>query len=343
MGNIVSLSDRRYRKAEASLVGKLVNFASLPKYEEDFNRAGEIFWSSHSPSAINYHDALMARFHDWFLFDYTLSNGRRLVETFADENRESLDIYESVLIDYWRNSYFGLFEVVSISDNCSELRCVLDGECFLVADEALMGVSGGSLVAARPLRVDDNGVSNLSGAVVLISATYSEEIINDIKGKYQRLSRLSADLTSPAFFRICGHLLDAQLDRPSADRLVDNCGELEYHHIRQVKFFTALEVESLLSLYLNNVKADEETSRSILAMWERFRVLDGRVSVRSAGPWAAAILYTASRLGLISPFRQKDLADQFYVSKTRVSSLFRRIKTVLGLRDISGDGGKCLY
>jgi hypothetical protein len=84
-------------------------------------------------------------FFDWYLFDYRSErNGRTVIEEFLRRRGERLTEESLALIESWRTSRYGLWEVVRIdSDRGAELKDVYEGDTVFVentVNEQALGV-----------------------------------------------------------------------------------------------------------------------------------------------------------------------------------------------------------
>ena len=226
VGNLVDFGSFGLRHAEDSLIAKLVSYGAQPALSVDFDRAAQTFWKYHEKAGLlswddaegpvwdeeadfERLDALKARFHDWFLFDYRLMNGMRVVEAFGKEHLPCLNRFELQLLTYWLDSYYGVFRIRLEPDRLT-LEDVLSGDAFHVTLDLEELSPEGTLMAGRPLSLGEE--ARLSGAVVTVVPSMAESVTGELVRKYERLRSFSPNLTVVQFYRLCGHMLDSLLE-----------------------------------------------------------------------------------------------------------------------------------
>jgi hypothetical protein len=200
MGKLVDFIGFSLKAAEDSLVEKIVDYASQSRFNSDMEAATLVYWHAHnSPGSLardvrnldewqydddwDKVDALTARFHDWFLFDYKLQSGLRMVETFDRDCSGVLNVYERQLLSSWLNSYFGVFRIDSLNKENLVVRDILDDKLFFVDDEEdeIESCLPGKLLAGRPLLLGVN--SRFSGTIMTVDDEYKLSVEEALKIK----------------------------------------------------------------------------------------------------------------------------------------------------------------
>ncbi|OPX90556.1 MAG: hypothetical protein A4E53_00948 [Pelotomaculum sp. PtaB.Bin104] len=145
-----SLEQVRWRRAGQSLRRKLGGFADQPSFAWDAARAQDMYLGCMDQQVISQDDEFtMERCFEWFIFDYYLSSGISVVETFRDEYPDPLNSYEKTLSEEWAASRISLYEV----------REVVAADALIVED----------LLRCRELKVHDvNAASELKEGSILL-------------------------------------------------------------------------------------------------------------------------------------------------------------------------------
>jgi hypothetical protein len=153
-------SERRARQEAVRYIRRdLLKFARDERFNEDFARALPLYWNEFytfdNAEEMSQPEAL--RFFDWFMFDYTLADGSRLINHYYDERREDLSTYQQVALDEWRLAPpAGAYELTGYEGQQLFLRDYLTGETFTVYDPGGRGiVEIGEVILTRLVPVLD--------------------------------------------------------------------------------------------------------------------------------------------------------------------------------------------
>jgi len=161
-----SLDQARWRRAAQALRRKLGEFADQLSFAWDAVRARDMYLGCIDQKLIQYYDEfLMERCFEWFIFDFYLSSGLTVIETFRQEHLCPLSDYENVLLKEWSRSRISLYEInevipaegLIIKDllSCKELK---------VHDiNAAAGIKKGSILLMRVLKVGSEYEFSTSG------------------------------------------------------------------------------------------------------------------------------------------------------------------------------------
>ena len=94
---------RAWKEAARFLRRDLLKFARDDRFSEDFAAALPHYWDGlyelDSAEEMSQDEAL--RFFDWFVFDYSPDDGRRLIEIYHAENRDNLSSHQQEVLDGW--------------------------------------------------------------------------------------------------------------------------------------------------------------------------------------------------------------------------------------------------
>lgn len=110
-----SLEQVKWRRAGQTLRRKLGEFADQPSFVWDATRAQDMYLDCMDQELMLQDDEFtMERCFEWFIFDFYLSSGITVLETFREEYPFPLNSYESALVKDWTRSRISIYEVIKI-------------------------------------------------------------------------------------------------------------------------------------------------------------------------------------------------------------------------------------
>ena len=144
------LDQARWRRAGQDLRRSLGEFADQPSFAWDAARAQDLYLGCLSRQLVDRDDDFtMERCFEWFIFDYKISSGRTVIETFHEERSQAMRDLEAALLREWSRSRISLYEVTA----------VIEGEGLTVKD----------LLSRKTLQVHDvNAASEIEAGSVLL-------------------------------------------------------------------------------------------------------------------------------------------------------------------------------
>ena len=131
----------------------LLKFARDERFAEPFAKALPLYWDNHydhdNAEQMSQPEAL--RFFDWFVFDYALEEGGRLIELYANEQMEDLSSHQQKIAADWVDVGAGsLFELTGYEGQNLQLRDFFKDEAFEVYESGGRGnVAVGDLILTR--------------------------------------------------------------------------------------------------------------------------------------------------------------------------------------------------
>lgn len=153
--------ERAWADAARSLRQALAEYADQEGFSAALGTAAAQYWNE-------YYDAdtlpLMSlseseRFLDWFIFDHqTVDNSPRVIEQFREEQGESLNQYERVLLDQWVGAApMNGYELIGYERQTLNLKEMNTGLAIDVYEPAGHGNAPiGALILGRPVPVHDH-------------------------------------------------------------------------------------------------------------------------------------------------------------------------------------------
>lgn len=163
---VTSLEQVRWRRAGQELRRKLGEFADQPTFAWDAARSQELYLGSLNQQLIDQQDDFtMERCFEWFIFDYKMSSGHTVIETYREEQAYALERQERALLNDWCHSRISLYEVLSVvpGEGLTLRDLLCHGEYFVRDMNAASEIVTGSVLLIRVLKVGDEHEFSTSG------------------------------------------------------------------------------------------------------------------------------------------------------------------------------------
>ena len=202
--------ERSLIKQAASYIRRdLLKFGRDERFAESFASALPLYWDNYydhdNAEQMSQPEAL--RFFDWFVFDYELEDGKRLIELYADERMEDLSSQQQTITAAWREADPGsLFELTAYEGQMLQLRDYFSNDTFEVYESGGHGNVGiGDAILTRLVPVADHLELSTTAAYL------PKEEIGDIKAKMEAAEAAylaeHPDSNHARFLRRHSHLL----------------------------------------------------------------------------------------------------------------------------------------
>jgi hypothetical protein len=152
----------RKRLADAArwLHRDLLKYARDDRYAESFAVALPVYWNNlytiENAELMSQNEAF--RFIDWFVFDFQLEDGSRLLELYRQENYEELAEQQKIVIDNWLDAKAsGAYEFLGHDGQTLHVRDFISGETIDVYEAGGRGpLEPGDLLLGRPVQIQDH-------------------------------------------------------------------------------------------------------------------------------------------------------------------------------------------
>lgn len=137
----------------------LLKFARDEQFAADFAQALPRYWNElytvDNAEDMSQEEAL--RFFDWFTYDYTLANGRSLIDIYDETRREYLSTPQQQVLDDWKTAVpASAYEMTDCDGQTLHLRDFFTGEAFTVYEPTGRGnVEIGEVILTRLVPVLD--------------------------------------------------------------------------------------------------------------------------------------------------------------------------------------------
>lgn len=177
-----SLDQVRWRRAGQDLRCSLGQFADQPTLAWDATRAQDLYLGCLDESlADREDDFIMERCFEWFIFDYKLTSGRTVIETFRKEQPASTDERQALLLREWARSRISLYEVTAVlQDEGITIKNILDpGEVKIGDVNAAGEIEVGSILLIRLLKVGNEYEFSTSG--LALPARFKEPLLKKLQ------------------------------------------------------------------------------------------------------------------------------------------------------------------
>lgn len=182
--SVVDLTQYKFDQAEENLRVRLVDFSHGPEIQAQIGEAYYIWKNDpdllvEEVSEEDVDDLTFAKFFDWFLYDFKLlGDGKRIIERFFGEERETLSDVEKKIIKDWANNFHSFFDVEEVFPNegC-RIKDIFTGEVFYVRDSASSRqIKPLDIVSARPIKTGDHNY--FSGVILVYPASLKPLILD---------------------------------------------------------------------------------------------------------------------------------------------------------------------
>lgn len=187
----------------------LLKFARDERFAEDFANALPLYWNDYydAANAEQMSQAEALRFFDWFVFDYTLADGQRLINLYTAEQMGDLSSHQQTIAADWAGvGPATLYELVAYAGQILQLRDTFTGETFEVYEGGGRGnVELGELILTRLVPVADRLEFSTTAAYL------PRAEITDVKAKIEAAKETflaeNPDASHAEFMRRHSHLL----------------------------------------------------------------------------------------------------------------------------------------
>jgi hypothetical protein len=181
-----------WHEAAQDLRTKLSRYAAKPRFNDEFEEAF-VFFFGEGPDEMQdeLEPAAFGRFMEWFVHDYRLSHGHRLIELFGMEFATELPCRKRHLLEAWQKSRMTLFEIETMARGVAEARDLVLGGEYSILLPAPANVQGipvtGRLLVGRLLRVGE--LWEMPYGVAVFPSSYRERFLQILRGEYRRYKR----------------------------------------------------------------------------------------------------------------------------------------------------------
>lgn len=161
-----SLDQARWRRAGQDLRRGLGEFADQPSFAWDAARAQDLYLGCMDQQLVDRDDDFtMERCFEWFIFDYKLSSGRTIIETYREDHPHAMSEHEAALVREWARSRISLYEVTGVipGEGLTIKDLLGRGEIRVHDVNAAAEIEAKSILLMRVLKVGEEYEFSTSG------------------------------------------------------------------------------------------------------------------------------------------------------------------------------------
>lgn len=194
-------------------------------------------------------EADFERFMEWFVHDYPMSNGHRLIEVFDLEFGAELSAASRRLLRRWRQAHLTVLEAIEGEGEWWRTVDLLTGKVLEPVRVPGDPPRRWSLIVGRPLPVGDG--YELSGAHTILPAGVKSSLLDHLRGEFRRYRREYADASLESFLRENGHYFNDLLHEMKDEIAAAELGEeADYRVVHSQAVFEASDTAGVIARLL---------------------------------------------------------------------------------------------
>lgn len=191
-----------WQKALEEVRDGLVRFAGRNRFHPEFVEAFEFFFGD-PPETIGggMDEESFSRFLEWFIHDYRLSNGHRLIEMFQMEHGNDLSDAGRRLLQRWMETRISLFEVVEVKRGrgFKAVDLICGGEVSVRSAAPPPELARFCLIVGRPVPL--GAWMDFPAGVTILPPSARRPLLQLLRGEIRRFRRANPGLGVEAFLR----------------------------------------------------------------------------------------------------------------------------------------------
>lgn len=207
----VDLEAFRANRTEENLRSEILRFATGTRFKDEMAEAfGKYHLNKIDASLLLKQDPLEnIRFLDWFINDHLHSkDNKRLIDIFGELRGKHLDEDQRKLLEEWKASRRGAFEVESTEGGVLKVKDLFTEESLSLEDKAACEeVKPGEIVVARI--TSSRGKKTLAGAPIILAADSKQKLADSVNGEFNKYRESHPDATISKFVSENSHLLNS--------------------------------------------------------------------------------------------------------------------------------------
>jgi uncharacterized protein len=191
----IDLTEFRHNKIEESLRGDILKFSTGVRFKDEILEA---FKKCHGDKVdtsllLNQDPLQNIRFLDWFINSYVHSKeNKRIIDMFADLRGRNLDEDHQKLLEEWKASSLGAFEVESTEDGVLKLTDVFGDNTWSIEDQSACDeVEPGEIIVGRI--TSSWGKKKLTGAPIPLPADKKQKFVDAINAEFEKYRENNPD------------------------------------------------------------------------------------------------------------------------------------------------------
>ncbi|RJP25662.1 MAG: SEC-C domain-containing protein [Candidatus Abyssobacteria bacterium SURF_5] len=202
----INLQEFRSARAEESLRNQILKFAMSARFKDEMVEAYSVYTSG--KALLPKQDPLdNIRFLDWFIHEHVLSKeSKPVMQLFGEVRGRYLDDDQKKLLDEWKQSRLGAFEVEKVEENVVSLIDVFTGQQHSIEDEtAREEVKQGEVIVAR--MTSSWGKQKLGGAPIILAPEKKQKLMDEVNAAFEKHKEEHPDSDISQYLSTHAHVL----------------------------------------------------------------------------------------------------------------------------------------
>jgi hypothetical protein len=198
----IDLQAYRQAKAEEGLRSEILKFTTGPRFKDELADAFIVYNKGGVEKSLLKQDPLEnIRFVDWFIHEHTLSKeNKHLIDLFGEVRTKHLDDDQKKLLEEWKQSWLGAFEVASVEKPVVKFVDIFSGQEFDVEDQSTSEeVKVGEVIVAR--MTSSWGNRKLGGAPIILAPEAKQKLLDAVNAEFAKYKEEHPDADISGYLR----------------------------------------------------------------------------------------------------------------------------------------------
>ncbi len=211
----VDLEAYRADRAEEHLRGEILRFATGARFQDEMLTAFQKYSGGNvEKSLLMNQDSLEnIRFLDWFINDHIhTTEEKRVLDLFGELRAKNLDEDQKKLLEEWKTSHLGAFDVESTEGGILKLTDVFGDRTYSIEDQSVCDeLETGMVIVVRV--TSTRGKHQLAGAPLLLASDNRSKLVDAMNAGFEKYREEHADAEMSTFLSENTHLLISTAQR----------------------------------------------------------------------------------------------------------------------------------
>ena len=200
---------RRLADAASWMRKDLLKYAKEERFNESFAVALPVYWNQlytfENAELMSQNEAF--RFIDWFVFDFQLEDGSRILEQYRDEKYDDLAEQQKVVLDNWLEAKpSGAYEFLGHDGQNLRVRDFLTQEELTIFESGGRGpLEPGDILLGRPVKIQDH--LEFSTVAAYIPEAEIADLREKLDSAQTAFLETNPDATQEEFLRQRGYII----------------------------------------------------------------------------------------------------------------------------------------
>jgi hypothetical protein len=206
----IDLQAFREARAEEGLRSEILKFATGARFKDEMTDAFTIYNQGSIEKALLKQDPLEnIRFLDWFIHEHVLSKeDKHMLELFGELRGKHLDEDQKKLLEEWKRSWLGAFEVESVEGPEVKLNDIFANQEHLIEDESTSEeVKPGEVIVTR--MTSSWGKKKFGGAPIILAPEAKQKLLDAINAAFAEYQKEHPEADISEYLKTNAHVLSA--------------------------------------------------------------------------------------------------------------------------------------